>query len=546
MAQPQANISLTAPGFYGLNTQDSPLDMEINFASEANNCVIDDYGRIASRRGFQYLTTNPEILNGQPIETIFEFTRQDTGASFIFAAGNLQIFLQDPTQSDLVALTLPNVPTGNKWQMAVLNNKCFFVQAGHAPLVFDPLVSTVALQEWAETPKGTDYPNTVHAAFGRLWTSAYDSDSALVSFSGLLNGENWSSSGTGAFDTGLYWPSGYDAITGIAAHNNFMIVYGMTNILVYSTTSDVVSTLNLVDTIEGIGCIARDSIIGTGTDFMFIDATGVRSLNRTIQEKSLPISDISRNVRSQFQFALKLEPQDDIRAVYHVEDNFYACFLPSNPLTYVFDTWSPLPDASARASVWTNVKPRCGVRLDSRETLFAGLGGVYVYSGGEDIFLDPADDVTEVVQSIPMSYVTHPIDFGSPANLVFPKQVDVTFYGALTGNLTLKWGYDYADALEPRTIVKDLSGAGGFTFWYGEAQAVDTQGLGQWTSDDPQSVDYDPAIAGFYTTGTTLQQFRYNVWGQGRNVRFGLFSDTLGAPVSIQELNVQALQGRML
>ena len=533
-----------------MNTQDSPLDMEINFCQEANNCVIDRYGRISSRNGFQYLTTNPTVLNGNPIVAIFEFIPAATDVSYVFACGNNKIFMQQQVAPfELVEMTLPvgYVVTDDNWQMASLKNKCYFVQAGHKPLVFEPSVSETALREWAEYPRGADpiYPNTVHAAFGRLWTSAYDDDSGLVFFSGLLDGENYSSQGTGSFDTALYWPAGFDKITSVVAHNNFLIVFGERNILVYNTTSDVVSTLSLTDTVEGIGCIARDSVVGTGVDYMFIDSTGVRALNRTIQEKSVPIGDISKNIRNDFQLALANEPKDDIKAVFHVEDSFYACFLPSNPKTYCFDTWQLLPDGSGRATVWTLVRPTCGVRLQSRQTFFAGNGGVYIYQGGNDLFLDPNNVFTPTVGEIPMSFITHPIDFGDPVSLVFPKQVDVTIFGAVSSNLTLKWGYDYKRATEPQAISKDPSDVGTFTLWYPFGTSVDEPNVGEYYDpfNDPPSQD---GQTGYYTTGDDTQQLKYNVWGSGRNIRLGFFSNIFGAPLSLQEINVQALFGRIL
>ena len=55
MAQPIQAFSITAPGFYGLNTQDSSLDLAQGFALIANNCVIDQYGRIGARKVGQRL-----------------------------------------------------------------------------------------------------------------------------------------------------------------------------------------------------------------------------------------------------------------------------------------------------------------------------------------------------------------------------------------------------------------------------------------------------------------------------------------------------------
>ena len=529
MAQPQSNVSLTAPGFAGINTQDSPLDMDHTFASVANNCVIDRFGRIASRRGFRFVTTNPQVLSGNPIVSMEEFNTA-TGSTWLFACGNDTIYIQQTVAPhELVALTVPvgYVIANNNWKIVPFNDFCYFVQAGHKPLVFDPATPT-ELVYWAEYPAGmevaSDWPNTAHAAFGRLWLGALDTDATVVLWSGLLNGQDWSGSGWGSLQTEEYWPSGYDDVTTIAAHNNFICFFGKRNILVYTTNSDVVNSLRLQDTIEGLGCIARDSIVGTGTDILFIDATGLRSLNRTIQEKSVPIGDVSMNVRVDFQNALRAELTDNIKSVFHVEDNFYACFLPTAMQSYVFDMWNPLPTGAARCTTWSELQPLCGSRTLDRQTYFGAAGGVYQYEGAQDVILDPADNVTEVTTSIPMSYYTHPLDFGSPANLIFPKQVDVTLFGGLEGVLGIEWAYDYSENFSRKE--QDLVKLGAVTYW--------NEG-GEWNTADEWTA-----------TAVNLNWLKYNIWGSGRNVKVGFTTDILGTPVSIQELNIQVLQGRLL
>ncbi len=49
MAAALQSYSLSAPGFYGLNTEDSPLDLGAGFALVATNCILDQYGRIGAR-----------------------------------------------------------------------------------------------------------------------------------------------------------------------------------------------------------------------------------------------------------------------------------------------------------------------------------------------------------------------------------------------------------------------------------------------------------------------------------------------------------------
>ena len=44
--------TIAAPGFKGVNTQDSSITLEDGFATVANNCVIDKFGRIGARKGW--------------------------------------------------------------------------------------------------------------------------------------------------------------------------------------------------------------------------------------------------------------------------------------------------------------------------------------------------------------------------------------------------------------------------------------------------------------------------------------------------------------
>lgn len=61
MAQQQQNISISAPGFQGLNTEDSPLQQDPGFALVADNCVIDKFGRVGAREAFDDRTLNDSL-----------------------------------------------------------------------------------------------------------------------------------------------------------------------------------------------------------------------------------------------------------------------------------------------------------------------------------------------------------------------------------------------------------------------------------------------------------------------------------------------------
>ena len=54
--------------------------------------------------------------------------------------------------------------------------------------------------------------------------------------------------------------------------------------------------IQLQDSISNVGLIERDAICNIGTDVVFCDDTGLRSLGRSIQEKSNPMGEPSMNI----------------------------------------------------------------------------------------------------------------------------------------------------------------------------------------------------------------------------------------------------------
>ncbi|MFN8993944.1 MAG: hypothetical protein ACK5X3_09850, partial [Pseudomonadota bacterium] len=67
MASNISTSQVSAPGFYGLNTQDSPLDLQAGYALVATNCIIDQYGRVGSRKGWTALNAATGDLGTNPI-----------------------------------------------------------------------------------------------------------------------------------------------------------------------------------------------------------------------------------------------------------------------------------------------------------------------------------------------------------------------------------------------------------------------------------------------------------------------------------------------
>ena len=282
MSQTIQTYSISAPGFYGLNTQDSPLDLNAGFALVATNCIIDQYGRIGSRQGWSRVNASSGDLGANDVKVIHELIQADGSLTVLFA-GNNKLFKLGASNvvTELTYGGGGSAPTitASNWQCVSLNQITYFFQSGYNPLIYDPAVSTTTYRRVSEK---TGYVGTVPdanialSAYGRLWVATTASNNSTVSFSDLTAGHIWATGTSGSLDVSRVWPNGSDEITGLAAHNGFLFIFGKRQILVYANATTP-STMTLSDTVEGIGCIARDSIQTTSTDVLFLSNSGVRS-----------------------------------------------------------------------------------------------------------------------------------------------------------------------------------------------------------------------------------------------------------------------------
>jgi hypothetical protein len=311
------------------------LDLSSGFALVASNCVIDQYGRIGARKGYTLVNSSSGNLGSNDVTVIHELVQIDGTLTVLFA-GNNKLFKLG-TSNAVTELTYggggsaPTISASN-WHCASLNGITYFFQAGHDPLIYDPAVSTTTYRRVSEK---TGYVGTVPqaniciSAFGRLWVANTSTNKVTITFSDLIAGHVWGGGTTGTLDVSRVWPNGSDEIMGLAAHNDFLFIFCKRQILVYSGATTP-ATLQISDTVGSIGCIARDSIQSIGTDVIFLSDSGVRSLMRTIQEKSAPLRDISKNVRSDLINYLAVETLANLKSVYSEKNAFYLLVLPTS------------------------------------------------------------------------------------------------------------------------------------------------------------------------------------------------------------------------
>jgi hypothetical protein len=537
MAQQQQAASIAAPGFFGLNIQESSISLSSGFALEAYNCIIDKYGRIGARRGWTPVNTtvNTDLVSTNPVEFMFEMV--DSGSNVLISAGNNKLFTGTTTMTTKTVRNADNsgdityTITGNNWQGASLpfgdgsdaQPHAYLVQTAHPPLVFHELPisggeghdhdsGVFGFQQLGDVgtlPPGyttSDFkPNCALAAYGRIWMADIVGDRQTVYFSQLLDGSDFSGGDSGSLSINSVFPNN-DQIIGLAAHNGFLIIFGRNNIAIYANPIDV-TELTLADYIPNVGCIARDSIQNIGTDIIFLSDSGVRSLQRVIQEKSLPLRDISKNVRDDLMSNVASENAANIKSVYFDRDAFYLLSLPATRFVYCFDMRTPLQDGSARTTIWTNIEPKAFLVTAAKELYVGKPGYIGKYFGHLD------NNTT-----YRLKYFTNYFDFDSPTKEKILKQIGMVLIGGSAQEIAIKWGFDYNENYS--AVTKKLATGIAYEFNIGEYNIAE------------------------YSDGIVLDKFKAHVGGKGPIMQVGLEADINGNPLSIQRIDIYIKQGK--
>lgn len=511
MAQQRQNIYIGAPGFRGLNTQDAPVGQDASFASIAENAVIDSFGRIGARKGVKVITTSTTPLGtSDGIEQVFEFT-DVSGDITVFSAGNNKIFSGTTTLTDITPVGY--TPTANNWKIINFADHAYFYQRGNEPLVYTDETGTGVLEPMVDHHQTTGVPplaNEALAAFGRVWAADFTGNKYTLRWSDLLNGHHWTGGSSGSLDLTTVWPTGYDEIVALSEFNDFLVIFGKSSILLYSGASSP-STMVIADIITNIGCIARDSVQSTGSDLLFLSHTGVMSLGRLIQEKSNPIGSVSKNVRDEVVSNELLET-GAIKSVYSAENALYLLIMPANNLVYAFDMRGKLEDGSNRVTTWPFTGILCASRATSDGTLYLGVKtGIAEYEG----YTDTAGEYT-------MKYYTQPLAFDDPSRVKMLKEINLTIIGGSGSSVVANWGYDYTQSYSKQLFEVDTT----FISEYGISE-------------------YNVATSE-YSSGIIVGIQKLKTTGSGKVVTIGIDATINGKAFSIQELNTEAIIGRLI
>lgn len=498
MAQPLQSINLVAPAFKGINSEDSPLAQDPSFAEIADNAVIDKRGRIAARKGNSVITTDNTPLGGDRIHRLHHFYN-DSGASAerIFTTANNKIFSGTTTLTDITpgSYTI----TANNWKIVNFNDAAYFFQRGHEPLVYTPSGGLETFSSYETARLGTTvttniafYCHEALAAYGRIWMASNSAQSQVIYWSDLLIGTSTTGGSAGSIDISKAWPDGHDEIRALAAHNNALIVFGEHSILIFQNAFSP-ATMSLADTIQGVGCICRNSVQHIGTDVIFASFSGLKSLGRVIQEKSMPINDLSGTIKTEFVSVVESRTEPTA-SIYSPENSFYLITFPDLNLTYCFDLKATLENGSYRVTRWPSSDFTAYARTQSGVLYTGSIYGVGQYLGYSDNG-----------QPYRFKYYSPGLTFGDPSKIKILKKLRPTIIGAESASVSVFWGYDLAANYKNSTY----SVGSQTPFYFNEAEypsfsALAGYGISSTFVSDSGGVQFEDGSVGYYTVNKYL------------------------------------------
>lgn len=491
-----------------------------------------------------------------------------------------------------------NPITEKDFTAATLNNKAFFFQENYRPMEYlsngqmidvesnfasytDPATSS-AFADAAAYRAHIPQAGVSLSAYGRIWCARTASDKTTLYFSDLLDGSNWVGGSAGSLDTETILVNGGDEITGLGAQNGQLIVFFKNSIIVLADNAGSSSfdpaQLRLVEVINRVGCVAKDSIQNTGSDIIFLSEDGLRSLGRVIQEKSLPMRDLSANVRDDLVQDVRGQPLNDIKSVYSEDNAFYLLLLPSYDKVYCFDTRQTLQNGALRTTIWDN-QTQGSMLATPNEVYFTGTYGFAKYTG-----------YTDNNENYYLKYYTNYFDLGNPNQIKSVKKLGATVIGGSGQDFILKVGFDYEDAYRSfPSQLTTVSLAEYGTAEYGLANTVVASSqssstisinssthytvdfsttptitysvpLSVWLDSDTYYYTNDDGTrtnttiytnpshyATEYTLGTVSSgPVKLSVGGSGSVLQIGFETDISGNEISIQKIDVYAKQGRIV
>lgn len=510
---PLQHFDLNLPAFKGLNKQARGAVLGPEWATRLENTVLDGSNRVSARHGWNKTTTTPAAGN---FVQMHEYLTAAGTAEIIATGDDNKIYKSTDEGATWTDVTGTAGVTDPNMQFQMFNDTLLGFQDNDSIVSYSGTSFSDATVNSGTAPDG----RAGLAAFGRVW--GVDFDGVTIRASALLDETRWAEADGGAiFDMTNVW-KGTDTIQALAEFNGALVVFGKRNIIVWTDGQGSALGLDplqmyVVDIISGVGCIARDTVVGVQGDLWFLDTTGVQALGRLIDARSNPLNNVSANVQDELNGFVQQANTVNIRALYSPKERFYLLSIPLGSTTEVgsvfcFDTRGFLEGGAARVTgIWNQMVPTA-MMVRNNGDIISSLKEKTGEVGKYDGYLDEND--TYVVE-----YESAWTDLERPT-LKILKRLNGLFFIQSATDVTFKWAFDFSDTFRKATTTFPSSGE------------VAEWGVGEWNVDE-------------FGGGVALQEKQVGGSGTGEYIKIGFTVEINAEKVSTQQLTLYAKDGRL-
>ena len=544
-AKPITPVVLTGLGSSGLNTQSQDATLGPQWLTEADNCVFDYQGRIASRKGIKQVSK----AVASPVKSIGGYIKSDRTREYYGGSGATIVKLGLTTfPRGLTTQAFSGTPqtiTDSDWQWINFNDEFWGVQGGHKVINYDGTnwydIDDLGAYVGA-TGVTTFDPSCGLGDFGRMWYGGITEAPGVVYYSDNLIGEKLNGSASGSLDLKTVW--GNDEVVGLAAIMDKLVIFGKQNIVIYNGASDP-DTMSLNEVIKGIGLAGRDNITYVATDVIFMSYEGLMSLQRITQtDGKSPIDDLSISVRNDLTRLLATATVSNIKSAYYAEDGLLITFMPDNDKAYCFDFAAASQGGVPRITTFSfTTAPLCGLGTIDGKLYMGTTTGIAEYDEYYDVVItettgtyanqtvcEAAGDTWETSTCWDYAYNNYSYTWQSAwldlNNPVFSKIVKTGLFTFVGGRNATAEVFIYKDYEIGSPYSKSFTlSSSATTYLYGKASAL-----------------FGTAI---YATAEGPQEYKVPLGRTGKTIRMKMVTEVNGNYSSLVNTTLLTKQGKI-
>ena len=369
----------------------------------------------------------------------------------------------------------------------------------------------------------------VHSAFGRVWAQKSHTGASqnIIAYSVFLEEDKWDT-GAGAGEISVLGQfaavkDGFDELVAISSFDQYLVAFLRNSIVIYNNPHTPAS-LGIQQIIQGVGCIARDSIQSIGKDLYFMSATGIRSLQQVIYTGDrADLNEISTLVRREFlvDVAASESALINVRSSYDPEEGQYWLKAPGGNI-WVFDMHTLDQNVPIRITKYVDTKWDSFVYFEG-ETYIGSRGMIGKYNGF-------VDDSPSASTSYTCTWRSNPADLGT-SKLKMLKKVTATVEGASTSD-TINVTYAFAEGGSGE-VPFTLSSNNAFNRSSGLAVGTVAEwGVANWNVDE-----WGGGSASAYNLAAPISQ-------SGRTFKLGVRFVSNGFQIAVEQLSLFMKLGR--